>query len=199
VAQHGEAAFQAAVSQGQYRHADGLFYGGRAPTWSHQTLRQVLQPLAATVRRLGWIDLHTGLGPAGVGERILACRDDPAALERARRWWDPEGQTPITSIYDGSSSSARLTGLMWNVAYEVMPHAEYTGIALEYGTVPFREVLQALRADHWLHRQPQALPAQRAATRQQMRAAFYVDSDHWRQQVLAQARQALFQAADGLA
>jgi hypothetical protein len=199
VARHGEPAFQAAVSQGQYRHADGMFYGGRAPAWSQQTLRQLLQPLGATVRRLGWIDLHTGLGPAGVGERIFAGRDDAVALARARRWWDPEGQAPVTSIYDGSSTSSRLSGMMWAVAYECFAQADYTGIALEYGTVPFREVLQALRADHWLHRQPQALPAQRAAIREQMRAAFYGDSDAWRQQVLAQARQALLQAADGLA
>lgn len=198
VAQHGQAAFQAAVSQGQYRHADGLFYGGQAPTWSQQTLRQVLRAHASNVRRLGWIDLHTGLGPSGVGERIFSGRDDAAAYARACCWWNPDGLTPVTSIYDGSSSSARLTGLMWNVAYEALPRAEYTGIALEYGTVPFREVLQALRADHWLHRQPQALPAQRAAVRQQMRDAFYGDNDTWRQQVLVQARQALFQAADGL-
>lgn len=198
VAQHGDTALQAAVSQGQYRHADGLFYGGQAPTWSHQTLRTVLRTHAQRARRIGWIDLHTGLGPSGVGERICACRDDAAALRRARDWWGSGGQTPVTSIYDGSSTSARLTGLMWNAAYEECPQAEYTGIALEYGTQPFPEVLQALRADHWLHRHPQAPEALRQAIRQQMRDAFYVDTDHWRLQVVGQARQALFQAVDGL-
>ena len=198
VEQHGAVAFQAAVSQGQYQHADGLFYGGRAPTWSHQTLRTVLRAHAQRPRRIGWIDLHTGLGPSGVGERICACRDDAAALQRTRDWWASDGQTPVTSIYDGSSTSAQLTGLMWNAAYEECPQAEYTGIALEYGTKPFPEVLQALRADHWLHGHPQAPEAVRTAIRQQMRDAFYVDTDHWRIQVVGQARQALFQAADGL-
>ncbi|WP_310564258.1 M14 family metallopeptidase [Hydrogenophaga sp.] len=197
-AQHGAAALQAVVSQGQYRHADGLFYGGQAPTWSQQTLRTVLRQHAQRTRSLGWIDLHTGLGPSGVGERICACRDDAAALRRARDWWDSGGQTPVTSIYDGSSTSARLTGLMWNAAYEECPQAEYTGIALEYGTKPFPEVLKALRADHWLHRHPQAPEAQARAIRQQMRDAFYVDTDPWRAQVVVQARQALFQAVDGL-
>ena len=87
---------------------------------------------------------------------------------------------------------------MWNAAYEECPQADYTGIALEYGTKPFPEVLQALRADHWLHRHPQAPEALRRAIRQQMRDAFYVDNDHWRLQVVGQARQALFQAVDGL-
>ncbi len=198
-AEHGPTAFQAAVSQGQYRHADGLFYGGRSPTWSQQTLRAVLQPYGSTVRRLAWIDLHTGLGPTGVGERIFACRDDAQALQRARDWWGGDGRTPVTSIYDGSSTSALLTGLMWSVAYEAFPRAEYTGMALEYGTVPFAQVLQALRADHWLHRHPDAGETMRAGIRQQMRDAFYGDSDVWRQQVVEQAREALFQAADGLA
>ena len=36
---------------------------------------------------------------------------------------------------------------MWTVADEECAQAEYTGIALEYGTVPVMEVLDALRAD----------------------------------------------------
>ena len=59
-------------------------------------------------------------------------------------------------------------------------------------------MLLALRADHWLHRHPEAPEAQAQAIRQQTRDAFYVDTDHWRAQVVVQARQALFQAVDGL-
>ena len=33
VGSHGPAAYQAAVSGGQYRFADGMFYGGTAPAW----------------------------------------------------------------------------------------------------------------------------------------------------------------------
>jgi len=160
----------------------------------------VLREHAGAARQLAWIDLHTGLGPDGVGERIFAgWRDDAAALQRARRWWDGGGATPVTSIYDGSSSSALLSGLMWNAAYEECPQAEYTGMALEYGTKPIDEVIEALRADHWVAAHPQAPAELRAAVRQRMREAFYTDTDAWRAQVIVQARQALFQAVDGLA
>ena len=71
VATHGEKALQKAISGGQYRHADGVFFGGAAPTWSHETLRQVLRKHGTRCRRLAWIDLHTGLGPSGHGERII--------------------------------------------------------------------------------------------------------------------------------
>lgn len=198
IARNGQLKFQAAVSQGQHQFADGLFFGGTAPTWSNTTLREVLRTYGRQARRIAWIDLHTGLGPSGLGERIFACRDDKAAFERAKAWWDPKGETRITSIYDGSSTSAFLTGLMWISIYEECPQADYTGIAMEYGTLPFNEVSQALRADHWLHQHPEAPAEQHAAIKQQLMDAFYTDTDAWRGQIISQARQAMFQAVDGL-
>lgn len=198
IKRHGLAHFQAAVSQGQHEFADGLFFGGAAPTWSNRTLREVLRNYGQRARRIAWMDLHTGLGPSGVGERIFACRDDAQALARARVWWNGDGATPVTSFYDGSSSSARLTGLMWSAIYDECPQAEYTGIAMEYGTLPILDMMAALRAEHWLHNHPEALPEQQTAIKRQMMEAFYVDSDAWRTQVVAQARQAMFQAIDGL-
>ena len=186
---------QAAISGGQYSHPEGLFYGGRNPTWSQVTLRHVLQAHATRCKRLGWIDLHTGLGPSGDGERIFACRDDAAALARARGWWGDR----ITSIYDGSSNSALLTGLMWMAAYEEAPQAEYTGIALEYGTVPIMDVLNAVRADQWLENHPEVDEAKRRAIKQQVRDAFYTDTDAWKERILAQADEAARQALTGLA
>ena len=198
IATNGLPRYQAAVSQGQHAFADGLFFGGMAPTWSNQTLRTVLRQHGGQARHLAWIDLHTGLGPSGLGERIFACRDDAAALKRARDWWGGNGQTPVTSIYDGTSTSALLTGLMWCAAYEECPQAQYTGIAMEYGTVPITEVIDALRGDHWQHLHPEAPSELRAAIKQRMLAAFYVDTDEWKAQIVAQARQAMFQAVDGL-
>ena len=195
VTEHGLSALQAAVSGGQHRHPEGLFYGGINPTWSNVTLRHVLQEQGRGAQRLGWIDLHTGLGPSGFGERIFACRDNAQALARARAWWGKE----ITSTYDGSSTSAPLTGLMWLCAYQECPQAEYTGIALEYGTVPIMEVIDALRADQWLENHPEASEAQRLEIKRGMLDAFYTDTEAWKAQVLAQAHEAALQAVAGLA
>ncbi len=193
-AQHGQRGLQTAVTGGQYRHADGIFYGGREPTWSHQTVRAVLREHGARCARVGWIDLHTGLGPSGHGERIFACRDDAQALARARAWWG-EG---VTSIYDGSSTSALLSGLMWIAAYEECPQAQYTGIALEYGTVPTNVVIDALRADQWLQNHPNVEASQRQTIKRQMRDAFYTDTDAWKQAIVKQAQEAARQALTGL-
>jgi hypothetical protein len=199
VAKHGAAALQAAISRGQHEFPQGLFFGGTQPAWSNLALREVLRVHGRHAARIAWIDIHTGLGPSGVGERIYAGRDDEAAVARAREWWDGGGTTPVTSIYDGSSSSAFLTGLMCSSIYDECTQADYTGIALEYGTLPMMETIQALRAEHWLHLHPQAPAAMAAQIRQAMKDAFYTDTAEWKAQVLRQARHALLQAADGLA
>ena len=194
VEQNGVPALQAAISGGQYDHPEGLFYGGRNPTWSHTTLRHVLQDHGRRCERLGWIDLHTGLGPSGVGERIFACKDDAAALQRARAWWGDK----ITSLYDGSSSSAPLQGLMWSAIYDECAQAEYTGIALEFGTQPMAAVIEALRFDHWVARRGDRHDPRVEEARAVMRQAFFTDTPQWKQAVLEQTREVALQAVDGL-
>jgi hypothetical protein len=199
IGERGLAHYQAVLSRGQYEYPDGLFYGGTAPCWSNLALREVLRTHGRRAGRIAWIDIHTGLGPSGVGERIYAAREDAACSARATDWWSGGGRTPVTSIYDGSSSSAFLTGPMFGAVYDECPQAEYTGLALEYGTVPVLETFQALRAEQWLRRHPQA-PAELArAIRRQVFEAFYTDTDAWREQVVAQAREAIGQAVAGLA
>ena len=88
---------------------------------------------------------------------------------------------------------------MCNVIYEECPQAQYTGIALEYGTVPLPEMLHALRAEHWLHLHAEAPWPLRAQIKRQMKDAFFTDTAGWKDQVLQQAREALLQSLDGLA
>ncbi|MEW6707483.1 MAG: M14 family metallopeptidase [Pseudomonadota bacterium] len=192
--QHGAKGLQQAITAGQYSHPQGIFYGGINPTWSQQTLRHVLQEHGRRCARLGWVDFHTGLGPSGVGERILACRNDPEALARARRWWGPQ----VTSIYEGSSSAVLLEGLMWLAAYDECPQAQYTGVALEFGTVPLEETLYALRADQWLDNHPEAGAPQAAQIKRLIRDAFYADTPAWKDAVIAQGREVALQAVRGL-
>ena len=192
----GAARFQQAISGGQHTRPDGLFYGGVEPCWSQTVLRRALAEHAGRCERLAWIDVHTGLGPSGVGERIHMGPADAAALARARDWW---GEA-VTSMLDGSSSSAPLTGLMWTAVETECAQALYSGVALEFGTVPLEALFRVLRADQCLQNQgAEADPAQREAVRRQMRAAFYIDTPVWKQRVLEQAFDAAGQALKGLA
>ena len=194
-ARHGERALQAAISGGQCEFADGLFYGGTRPAWSNGVLRDVLREHGRGRAALGWLDFHTGLGPRGHGEKIYAGRDVAADIARTKAWWGAD----VTSFLDGTSTSAPLTGVNYNAAYDECPGAAYAGIALEYGTVPLRETIDALRADQWLRNHPDAAPAQRSAIKRQVRDAFYCDADDWKVDVYAQARDATLAAVAHLA
>jgi hypothetical protein len=56
----------------------------------------------------------------------------------------------------------------------------------------------ALRADQWLALHPGALPAQAKQIKADLLAAFYPDSDDWRQRVWAQSLEACAQCILGL-
>ena len=89
--------------------------------------------------------------------------------------------------------------MMWLAAYEECPQAEYTGIALEYGTLPQIEVMTALRADQWLENHPEAGAAQRESIKRQVRDAFYTDTDEWKERIVEQGVDAAQGALRGLA
>lgn len=194
-AQHGERGLRGAIGNGQHSHPNGVFFAGTAPTWSHLRLREALREHARACKRLAWIDLHTGLGPSGHGELIFSGRQTPASLERARQWWGPE----VTSILDGSSVSTEVKGTVTQAVYEDCPQAEFTGVALEYGTLPPDQVIDALRADQWMQNHPEQVDtATRQRIRRRLRDVFYVDTDEWKAAVVTQGRLRAQQALAGL-
>ncbi|WP_205832851.1 M14 family metallopeptidase [Azohydromonas caseinilytica] len=196
LARQGMAALQQAISGGQYSEPEGLFFGGHAPSWSQQALRHVLRDHATRCAKLAWIDLHSGLGPTGVAEPILAGDGrDAALLQRAQAWWPA-----LKSTHDHSSSSAAISGSMWNVVAQECPQAEYTGIVLEFGTVPLLHVLQALRADQWLENHPEKplRTPQAEGIREGLFGAFFINVPSWKEALLRQGREATQAAVQGL-
>ena len=190
----GQREFQAAVSSGQDSHSGGLFFAGTAPSWSNLTLRALVKRHGAGKRRIGWIDIHTGLGPSGHGEKIFAGRNEAADLARTRAWYGAD----VMSYYDGGSASAEVKGSAALCIHDECPDAEITLMGLEYGTVSFEAVLQALRGAHWLEIHPDAPAALRRDIERAMRDAFYTDTELWKGMILGQARAAILQAVTAL-
>ncbi len=196
IANDGVPAFQAAVTGGQYVFADGLFYGGSRPAWSNACLRAVLRGQASTRTRLGWIDLHTGLGPRGHGEKIWA---GPRRSGRHRPRPRVVGRRADLGL---RGLGERGAGHRTRSATPPMPSArapKLTPMVLEYGTYSLEHTLQMLRAEHWLHQHPEAPPAQRATIKRALRDAFYIDADDWKTMVFVQAQAACLQAVAALA
>lgn len=182
------------VSSGQARHPDGLFYSGTAPAWSNGTVRAIVHQHGAGRRHIAWIDVHTGLGPYGHGEKIFG-RHAEATLNRALSWW---GRDLIVAT-NTDSVSPRTTGHITGCAPEECPDAAITPSTLEYGTLPSPQVRQALRGEAWLAGHPDAPAATAREIRRAVRDAFYVDADDWKGMILGQFRAFALQTINGLA
>ena len=91
------------------------------------------------------LDLHTGLGPFGVGE-LIASHPDGAGKDRLDAWYDD-----YTLPSEGTSVSADVSGDVLDALEVWVDGREITGVAIEWGTVDIIEVSNALRADAWLH------------------------------------------------
>jgi hypothetical protein len=188
---HGMPAFQQSVSGGQYTHPKGIFFGGAGPTWSRRTQTKILESYLGQAAKVAIIDYHTGLGPWGFAEQIVPLKRESAPFKRAAEWYG----CAITSPVAGDSTSADIVGDGAGAAVGILGHAEVTFVALEVGTVPVLAVLQALRADAWLHAYGDPLSDEGRKIKTQIRAAFYGDADDWKGMVAGQSlltcRQAL--------
>jgi len=170
----GPTAMQSAVSRGQYHHPTGVFYGGSGPTWSAQWLAGWAPQVLGRAQRVAVIDLHTGLGPWGHGEFIVSEELAAASSQRAQALWGE-----VHSTADGDSVSAQLVG-EWIAALPAMVgDTEVTSTALEFGTVDQLQVLEALRADAWLHAYGDPTGPDAAEVRAKVRMAFCDEDPAW--------------------
>jgi hypothetical protein len=192
---YGALALQQALSGGQYKHAGGVFFGGKGPSWARRTQEAIYGEYLAQAGHIAIIDYHTGLGDWGYAEPIMS---DPAGSEnhaRGAAWFGNNITTPL----DGSSTSAVTSGDNLTAAPELLKHAAVTGIALEYGTLSLQSVFTALRADAWLHAYGDPTSPEAAPIKAHIRAAFYGDADDWKGMVVGQSLTACRQAVAGLA
>jgi predicted deacylase len=194
IQEHGLAAFQAAVSGGQYTRSNGLFFGGTGETSSNKILKVILaQLLTERVKHLAVLDLHSGLGPSGYGEPICVGTDLREYL-RALKWFGPE----VTSTVKGDSTSAPVSGSVADGIHACARTTRCTYMALEFGTLPVMKVLEALRADHWLYAHGTPQSPLRAGIKKAIRDALYVDESWWKAAVYGRFVDMTLRAGRGL-
>lgn len=174
IADRGLRAFQVAMTGGQYNHPDGLFYGGKAPAWSNLTWRKLLRKHCVNAEQVIGIDIHTGLGPRGVGEAI--CVTSEAEYLRGKALLGDE----VTWTGGGEAVSAQVGGSLLHAAHEEIGTERLVMIALEYGTYPIPETLVALRAETWLVAHGDAASEQASRIKQSLKDAFFIDEPDWK-------------------
>ncbi|MDE0943437.1 MAG: DUF2817 domain-containing protein [Alphaproteobacteria bacterium] len=172
---------------GQYDVAEGMFYGGRIPVWSNRALREHLPQLLPNVKLAAYVDIHTGLGPSGHGSAMGYHHKETADYDLAQKWWGAGMTATASKINHGKTG---------NGAIEALEPARVICLTLEFGTLPFSDVLAALRDEHalWWHGKGRDGRAIKSA----MKTAFFREDAEWKASVIERGLQISSDSIHGL-
>ena len=194
----GKNQFEAAIARGQYQHPDGLFYGGRAPSWSRESLENLSHDAGLqNARRIAVIDLHTGLGPFGYGEVINDHEPETAGFDWALDWYGQEAKSALL----GQSYSPPKTGLL-DYFWHQLVGDRGCFVTLEFGTYALDELLLLTCEEQryynsyggdW-HKRDISHPAVIA-----LHNFFYPRDNKWQRLILKRAQQIVELALQGIA
>ena len=145
---HGLSQFITAIMGGQYRHADGMSFGGTEKVWSHSLLSSVLSPFRETAKAVFAIEYHSGLGPYGYGMAVTM--QTGGDLERVRSIYGRWVEAPNERADTGDADVFQVRGHPTSGIRDAFPQADLSAIVLEFGTYPPTDSLPVLIDDHWL-------------------------------------------------
>ncbi len=194
--QHGQTAFEIAVSGGQYVDPDGPFYGGMEPAQGRRIVETLIQGYRLAQRRLAVIDVHTGLGPYAYGEIICDHAPESEGAATAHRWYGDECTLPAL----GTSSSVPKLGLI-DYAWHAIMQQKSCFITLEFGTLSVDNLFDVLLRDHRFRAQHGSRPLSHPdypALVADLLAHFCPNDRDWQLRVLQRARQVIDAALAGL-
>lgn len=89
----------------------------------------------------------------------------------------------VRAISLGQTQSSIVTGSVAEVYNSLDPSIEVIPIGLEFGTKSISEVINALRAGHWLHAIPERDTVLRNKINREIINAFFVNSHYWKASV----------------
>lgn len=208
ILRHGFRAFQEAVTRGQYSFPNGLFFGGTAASWSRQRWSEILARDLGSVEGAFFIDFHTGLGKNGIGQILSSASPETTAGQAARakaveifgdevKFLTAENGRPHGASKDQEAVATQMTGDILNFTVESRPDGSFSGVYLEFGTLPPFSVLEAMMAENAGRLGSKDDAASPRGTNR-LRSAFYPDDATWRDNVWARGRDVTLRALKAL-
>ncbi len=187
---------QAAVSGGQHDHPDGLYYGGVAPEESNLRLRGLVREALAGAEEVLGVDLHTGHG--AWGSCTLLSNHPGGSPEHA--WLAERFRCgPVEVTVDAANPvTPEKRGQLLRGLREEAPGARWRSFTFELGTVDELRMIQAERAEHWLHRHGDRGSPRGRAIAWEHRVCSIPDDEAWQAGALEHGRAVLGEALAGL-
>lgn len=184
-------AIKKATIGGNYRFPQTLFYGGSQLEPSLALLQNFLQEHVDfnAVTKFAMVDVHTGLGPAGVDTLMLGGAGDMSTAHSV--FTGPEYAKKVVFVHDNDNPVSRgydgVGGFTFDgVANLLSPQAKQKALLFcqEFGTVPGVFILKAMMEENAMyHHNPS--PVSRLPYAQKLRDVFYLhQSSSWKSEVL---------------
>jgi hypothetical protein len=194
-AQHGQRTLNRVIMGGQFAHADGVFYGGTKPTWSRETIMKILNAYSSVAKHIAILDFHTGLGEFGVGVNYCVGEEGSAGISKAHEVWGDDVTVLASTPGSGGHDGYNLTGIA-----RLMADKAVYGNTLEFGTYPTADMMQAVRADNWLHLHGDVRSPLGKRIKADVKRMFYPeDSDDWKARTLSRCLSVWERGLQGLA
>lgn len=184
------------ITTGQYRHPDGLHYGGTETEASNAIVETVVAERLAGVERSLALDLHTGHGPPAA---ITLLSDEAPGTDQDRFLRDHlrSGEVMAT-VANPDASTARKAGQIASGFSALLGDAVHHATSVEFGTVPDDEQLAATYLESWVHRHGDRADPEHAAVIWAYRSCFTPPSVDWEQRCLAGGGRLLDEAIDAV-
>lgn len=148
VEEHGYSWVKSAVSEGQYSHPDGLYFGGDRTEESNRILAAVVGDRLAGAEEVLVVDLHTGHGAFGTYTLLSHVTEDHPDDAWLRRVFDAD-RIECTSSADATTGPKH--GQIASGLGSVVPGATWRTVTMELGTISDTRMIVNERAEHWVH------------------------------------------------
>src|SRR6056297_124726 len=148
VAEHGHAWVKSAVSEGQYTHPDGLYFGGDRTEESNRILATVVGDRLAGAEEVLVLDLHTGHGAFGTYTMLSHVAPGHPEDDWLRSVFGDE-YVETTSAPDATTGPKH--GQIASGLASMVPGATWRTVTMELGTISDTRMIINERAEHWVH------------------------------------------------
>lgn len=196
VATHGMAWVRDGITVGQYRHPDGLHYGGLETEPSNLILETIVGEHLAGVERSLAIDLHTGHGPSGA---ITLLSDEPEGSAQDRFLRQHLGaERVMATVANPTASTGTKTGQIASGFAALLHGAIHHATTVEFGTAPDEEQLAATYVESWVYRHGDRGDPSHAAAIWAYRCCFTPPDPAWEATCLASGADLLDRAVEAV-
>uniref|UniRef100_K3XD05 DUF2817 domain-containing protein n=1 Tax=Globisporangium ultimum (strain ATCC 200006 / CBS 805.95 / DAOM BR144) TaxID=431595 RepID=K3XD05_GLOUD len=184
---YGSGATKRAVVSGNYHFPKTIFYGGDKQQASGALLQRLLEEHLdyGKLQKVGVIDVHTGLGPAGVGTLLLNDNLDGKRVQGVfaggKVVVSGDESDDAASGYEGAAGK-----LCSGIAIFLPKRVQNVCLTQEFGTAPGFAVLKALIEENAMYHHA---PTRRLPYAEKLRDVFYLHrSFQWKANLLQRGR-----------